>query len=151
MMPEVLPTVERAKQQGGLELVRGRYRARCEHRLDDMLVRGHVDERQHEAGMRLFRDFYFAGICQERGIPLDAVKVDGGGAYQGMTDKQVDAKMRFDKALAAISRTSASVLWWVVLLQKGLYDYARQHGCHKQYVPDRLREALDELSEHYGA
>ena len=69
-------------------------------------ARGHLDDRQFDAGERLRADYERAQLAPSITMRWNPVRVDGGGGGSDLTpgERQVAAKARFDGAMAAAGR-----------------------------------------------
>ena len=78
-------------------------------------ARGHLDDRQFDAGERLRADFEYAQIAPSITMRWDPVRVKGGPG-QGLApgERQMAARERFDGALAQAGKGLEDVLWRVV-------------------------------------
>ena len=107
--------------------------------------RGHLDERQFDAGERLRADYERAQLAPSVTMSWDPVRIKGGGD-NGLTpaEKQMSAKRRFDEATAAAGPGLSDVLWRVVCAGETLPDAekALAWGLVNQVVP---AEQLDEI------
>lgn len=79
-------------------------------------ARGHLDERQFDAGERLRADYERAQLAPSVTMRWDPVRVDGSAGGEGLTptERQIAAKERFDGAMREAGRGLADVLWRVV-------------------------------------
>ena len=85
--------------------------------------RGHLSERQFDAGERLRADWERAQLAPSVTMRWDAVRVKstGDGGLNG-AERQMAAKARFDGAITAAGPGLADVLWRVVCAGEGLPD-----------------------------
>ena len=89
--------------------------------------RGHLSDRQYEAGERLRADWERAQLAPGVTMRWDAVRVKSTGAGDigrglNATERQIAAKTRFDGAVAAAGPGLADVLWRVVCAGETLPD-----------------------------
>ena len=79
-------------------------------------ARGHLDDRQFDAGERLRMDYERAQLAPSITMRWDPVRVDGGAGGAGLTpsERQIAAKERFDGAMREAGRGLSDVLWRVV-------------------------------------
>jgi len=84
-------------------------------------ARGHVTDRQFDAGERLRADWERAQLAPSITMRWDPVRVKGGpDAGLSPTERQLAAKDRFDKAIASAGPGLSDVLWRVVCAGEGL-------------------------------
>ena len=108
---------------------------------------------QYNAGCRYYADAYAAGIMAS-GVPdLEQERVDG-GRHKDVSEYRLEAAQRYNAALRSVSRRSAEILQYAVLLEMPLTDWgdARrfpQARERRAIAIDRLTVALDELDRHY--
>ena len=78
--------------------------------------RGHLDDRQFDAGERLRLDYERAQLAPSVTMRWDPVRVDGGSGGADLTpgERQIAAKERFDGAMREAGRGLSEVLWRVV-------------------------------------
>lgn len=83
-----------------------------------LLARGHVTRRQHDAGERLRLDWERAQLSQRVTMAWDAAPVarnrGGPGAAIDLGSSQLDAKRRFEAAVAEAGPGLSDILWRVV-------------------------------------
>lgn len=113
-----------------------------------LAARGLVSARQLEAGERLRADYERAQLAPSVTMRWVA-RVDGGGGIDPTT-AQVDAKRRFDGAIAAAGPGLADVLWRVNCAGEGLPDAERALGWPARAGRVILLLALDRVADHYG-
>lgn len=114
--------------------------------------RGLVTPRQLEAGERLRADYERAQLAPTVTMRW-AARIDGPAAGTGQADPtttQLDAKRRFDAAVAAAGPGLSDVLWRVVCAGEGLPDAERALGWPVRAGRVVLTLALDRLAGHYG-
>ena len=145
--------VERSLDERGI--VRGKGAARRgvtvnlrESPLAWLAARGLVTARQAEAGERLRADYERAALAPAVTMRW-AARVDGGGAGDPSA-MQLDAKRRFDRALAATGPGLADVLWRVVCAGEGLPAAEKALGWPTRAGRIVLTLALDRVANHYG-
>jgi hypothetical protein len=126
----------------------------AESPLSWLAARGLLDARQVEAGERLRADYERASIAPGVTMRWDAARVDGGGwrgdAGRDPTTAQIDAKRRFDAAIAATGHGLSDVLWRVVCAGEALPAAERALGWPARSGRLVLGIALDRLADHYG-
>ncbi|PEQ10777.1 hypothetical protein B2G71_20740 [Novosphingobium sp. PC22D] len=113
-------------------------------------ARGHLDERQFDAGERLRADWEFAQLSQRLTMRWDPVRTKGGpDAGLSPTERQIAAKARFDGAVAAAGSGLSDILWRVVCAGEGLPDAERALGWPTRSGKLVLRLALDRVADFY--
>lgn len=85
-------------------------------------ARGHLTDRQFEAGERLRADYERAQLAPSVTMRWDPVRIRGSGSDHGLnpTERQIAAKARFDGALAETGPGLSDVLWRVVCAGEGI-------------------------------
>ncbi|MBY6128286.1 hypothetical protein KUW15_06125 [Qipengyuania aquimaris] len=113
-------------------------------------ARGHLDDRQFDAGERLRADFERAQIAPSITMRWDPVRVDGGGS-DGLTpsERQLAAKARFDGAMAEAGNGLKDVLWRVACACEGLPDAEKALGWPARSGKLVLKLALERVAEFY--
>jgi hypothetical protein len=115
--------------------------------------RGHLSALQLAAAERLRADHGTAGLGARvtmRWDPAPAGRYErGGGGAQGQSLRAMDAKRRFDSALAAVGPGLSDVLWRVACEGEGLADAERALGWPTRAAKLVLGLALDRLVTHY--
>ena len=116
-------------------------------------ARGHVSDRQFDAGERLRADWERAQLAPSvtmRWDPAPAGRRRGGLAPSAdPTDSQLAARRRFDAAAAAVGGGLGDILWRVVCAGEGLGDAERGLGWPARAGKLVLSLALDRLADHY--
>lgn len=113
-------------------------------------ARGHLSDRQFDAGEQLRADWERAQLAPSITMRWDAVRVRG-GAERGLdpTERQIAAKARFDGAVAAAGPGLADILWRVVCAGEGLPDAERALGWPARSGKLVLGLALDRVAGFY--
>lgn len=113
--------------------------------------RGHLSERQFDAGERLRADWEFAQLAPGTTMRWDVVRIKGSGGDRGLnaTERQIAAKARFDGAVAAAGPGLADVLWRVVCAGESLPDAEKALGWPVRSGKLVLRLALDRVADFY--
>ncbi|WP_394271106.1 DUF6456 domain-containing protein [Qipengyuania sp.] len=115
--------------------------------------RGHLDDRQFDAGERLRSDYERAQLSPSVTMRWDPVRVDcgGGGPGSGLTpgERQVAAKSRFDGAMAAAGGGLDEVLWRTVCGGAALAETEKALGWPTRSGKLVLRLALDRVAAFY--
>lgn len=94
----------------------------AENPLTWLHARGHLSERQLDAGERLRADYERAQLAPSVTMRWDPVRVDGGSGGDGLTapERQIAAKDRFDGAMATAGPGLRDILWRVACAGEGL-------------------------------
>lgn len=115
--------------------------------------RGRISERQLIAGETLRADWERAGLSPSVTMRWDASPsgVKGGAlaAAPDPTTSQIDAKRRFDAAIAHVGSGLSDVLWRVACAGEGLADAERGLGWPARAGKLVLGLALDRLVDFY--
>ncbi len=115
-----------------------------------------IDAAQFEAGERLRRDFFYAGMTPRvtaswDGIPGNrASRRAGPGATTNLREQTVAAQQRVRRALEAVGPDLADLLMDVCCHLKGLEETEREKGWPRRSAKLVLQIALKELARHYG-
>ena len=73
-----------------------------------------------------------------------------GSGQRDLTDVQLDAMRRINKAMRSLSRRLAAMVLMICGAGLSAADYERAMKWKKGYGLERLREVLNELAEHKG-
>ena len=113
-------------------------------------ARGHLDDRQFDAGERLRADFERAQLAPSITMNWDPVRVDGGGG-DGLTpsERQIAAKARFDGAMAEAGSGLKDILWRVACACEGLPEAEKGLGWPARSGKLVLKLALDRVADFY--
>jgi hypothetical protein len=113
-------------------------------------ARGHLSDRQFDAGERLRADWERAQLAPGVTMRWDAVRVKGGGE-RGLTpgERQLAAKARFDGAVAAAGPGLSDILWRVACAGDALADAERALSWPARSGKLVLGFALDRVAEFY--
>lgn len=119
-----------------------------------LLARGHLDRRQYEAGERLRADYERAALGPRVTMAWDGAPMArsrGGAAPPSASASlaQLDARRRFDAALAAAGAGLGDILWRVVCAGEGMRDAQTALGWPARAGKLVLCLALDRLADHY--
>ena len=113
-------------------------------------ARGHLSDRQFDAGERLRADWERAQMAPSITMRWDPVRIKGGpDSGLSPSERQVAAKARFDGALAAAGRGLEDVLWRVVCAGEGLPQAEKALGWPVRSGKLVLRIALDRVADFY--
>ena len=113
-------------------------------------ARGHLSDRQFDAGERLRADWERAQLAPSVTMRWDMVRVKGGGA-RGLdpTERQIAARQRFDGAVSAAGPGLSDVLWRVVCACEALPDAERALSWPARSGKLVLKLALDRVANFY--
>lgn len=122
-------------------------------RKDQKTGRSYLSSELVAAGERLQRDFEMAGVDVSGGFDWDGVMGGQGGSAPGASraDRRMDARTRFDSAMAAVQPELGDMLLRVCCQEHGMEQVE-----HELQMPQRsgkfmLRVALQYLNRHYAA
>ena len=101
----------------------------------------------YESGCMFRRDFEIASVGRVTAVDWDLVF---GSGQRDLTDVQLDAMRRINKAMRALSRRSAAMVLTICGAGLSAADYERAMKWKKGYGLEWLREGLNELAEHKG-
>lgn len=113
-----------------------------------------IDQMQYDAGLRLQKDFYLAGMTASGAIDPTKPKVDS-SASPSVAEAKIDAGTRLRLALEAVGIIHSNVLVSIVLHDETLDEYAARKGRYKDRAMARasvltsLENALDQLDVFY--
>ena len=113
-------------------------------------ARGHLDDRQFDAGERLRSDFERAQLGPNVTMRWDPVRSKTTGE-QDLTasERAIAAKARFDGALAEAGKGLADVLWHVVCANEALAEAEKALGWPARSGKLVLRLALERVADFY--
>ena len=118
-----------------------------------LLSRGHVSRRQFEAGERLRTDWERGQLNQRVTMAWDAAPVArcrGGSAEPvDLSGTQLDAKRRFEAAVAEAGPGLADILWRVVCAGEGMREAEGALGWPARAGKLVLGIALDRIADYY--
>jgi Domain of unknown function (DUF6456) len=114
-------------------------------------ARGHVSDRQFDAGERLRQDWEMAQLSPSITMRWDAVRIKGSGGGHGLTggERQIAAKARFDGAVTAAGSGLSDVLWRVVCAGEAIQDAEKALAWPVRSGKLVLKLALDRVAEYY--
>ena len=114
-------------------------------------ARGHLAQRQFDAGERLRADWETAQLSPSVTMRWDPVRISGSGGDRGLnpSERQLAAKARFDGALAAAGPGLADVLWRVVCACETLPDAEKALAWPVRSGKLVLKLALDRVADFY--
>ncbi|MDG6080282.1 hypothetical protein E3U23_13900 [Erythrobacter litoralis] len=112
--------------------------------------RGHIDDRQLDAGERLRLDYERAQLAPSITMSWNPVRVDGGGGGDlTPSERQVAAKDRFDGAMAEAGNGLKDVLWRVVCEGGAMSDAEKELGWPARSGKLVLKLGLDRVADFY--
>lgn len=118
-----------------------------------LLARGLVTRRQYDAGERLRCDWERAQLAPRVTMVWDAAPVargrGGSAVAPDLGGAQVDARRRFDAAIASAGPGLADVLWRVVCAGEGMREAESALGWPARAGKLVLRFALDRVADYY--
>ncbi|MCJ8190345.1 DUF6456 domain-containing protein [Sphingomicrobium aestuariivivum] len=126
---------------------------RLESPLGWLRSRGHVSERQYEAGERLRADYERAQLSSRVTMAWDASPVarsrGGSVGAPDLSASQIDAKARFEAAVAAAGKGLDDILWRVACAGEGMREAERALGWPARAGKLVLVMALDRVADFY--
>jgi len=113
-------------------------------------ARGHLSDRQHDAGERLRADYERAQLSPSITMRWDAVRIAGTGD-RGLTqsERQAAARARFDDAIAHAGKGLSDILWRVACAGEGLPAAEKALEWPARSGKLVLRFALDRVAGFY--
>ncbi len=114
-------------------------------------ARGHLSERQFDAGERLRADYERSQLGPNVTMRWDPVRIRGQGGDAGLApgERKIAAKQRFDAALAEAGSGLSDVLWRVVCAGEGLPDAEKALQWPARSGKLVLKLALDRVADFY--
>lgn len=113
-------------------------------------ARGHLSDRQFDAGERLRADWEHAHLSPSVTMRWDPVRISGGGDRGlSQTERQLAAKQRFDGALAEAGPGLADILWPVACAGEALPDAEKALEWPVRSGKLVLKLALDRVADFY--
>lgn len=116
-------------------------------------ARGLVSQRQFEAGERLRADWERAqlspSVTMRWDAPAPARGRRGAPAGRDPASSQIDARERFESAVAAVGPGLTDILWRIVCAGEGMRDAERALGWPARTGRVVLGLALDRLADHF--
>jgi len=142
-----------ASERSGFRAARSVTINMAESPLGWLFARGLVSQRQYDAGERLRADWERAQLAPRVTMAWDAAPVARGrGGSTGepdLTGAQIDAKRRFDDAIAHAGPGLADILWRVVCAGEGMRNAETALGWPARAGKLVLTIALDRIADHY--
>ena len=118
-----------------------------------LFARGHVSQRQFDAGERLRADWERGQFSRRVTMAWDAAPVSrarGGSAEPAdVSASQLDAKRRFEAAVAAAGPGLSDILWRIVCAGEGMRDAETALGWPARAGKLVLSLALDRIAAYY--
>ena len=118
-----------------------------------LFSRGFVSRRQYDAGERLRCDWERAQLSPRVTMSWNAAPVargrGGSAAQPDLTGAQLDAKRRFNAAVAAAGPGLADILWRIVCAGEGMRDAETALGWPARAGKLVLTFALDRVADYY--
>lgn len=119
-----------------------------------LFVRKFITQRQFEAGERLRNDWERAQLSQRVTMSWDAAPIarsrGGASGQPDLCGSQIDAKRRFDSAIAAAGPGLTDILWRIVCAGEGMRDAETALGWPARSGRLVLTFALDRIADHYA-
>jgi hypothetical protein len=119
-----------------------------------LFARGFISQRQYDAGERLRCDWERAQLSPRVTMAWDATPVArgrGGSAIKpDLNGAQIDAKRRFDDAIATAGPGLAAILWRIVCAGEGMREAETALGWPARAGKLVLTFALDRVADYYG-
>ena len=118
-----------------------------------LFARGLVTQRQYDAGERLRCDWERAQLAPRVTMSWDASPVvqdrRGSAPERDLSGAQIDAKRRFDAAVASAGPGLGDILWRVVCAGEGMRDAETALGWPARAGKVVLTLALDRVADYY--
>lgn len=117
-----------------------------------LFSRGLLTERQFNAGDRLRTDWERAQLAPRVTMAWDATRLShnrASGVEPDLTGMQIDAKLRFDRAIAAAGPGLSDILWRIVCAGEGMRDAETALGWPARAGRLVLTLALDRVADFY--
>jgi hypothetical protein len=145
-------TTAHTAQQRGCRVIRSVTVNMAESPLGWLLARGLVSTRQYDAGERLRADWERAQLARVTMV-WDAAPVsrgrDAAASEPDLTGAQIDARRRFDAAIAAAGPGLADILWRVVCAGERMREAETALGWPARAGKLVLTFALDRIADYY--
>jgi hypothetical protein len=118
-----------------------------------LLARGLISQRQFDAGERLRGDWERAQLSPRVTMTWDATPISGGRSGSApdvdLSGAQLDAKRRFEAAIASAGAGLSDILWRVVCAGEGMRDAETALGWPARAGKLVLSFALDRIADFY--
>jgi hypothetical protein len=114
-------------------------------------ARGHISDREFEAGERLRSDWEVAQLNPGMTMRWEPAIGRGSRSEHGLnpTERQISARARFDGAIAAAGKGLADILWRVVCACEGVPDAEKALEWPARSGKLVLKLALDRVADFY--
>ena len=126
---------------------------RTESPLGWLFVRGHVTQRQFDAGERLRGDWERAQLAPRVTMAWDCAPVasgrSGAAPKSDLGSAQIDARRRFDHAIANAGPGLSDILWRIVCAGEGMREAESALGWPARAGKLVLTLALDRIADYY--
>ena len=126
---------------------------RAESPLGWLFARGHVSRRQFDAGERLRDDWERAQLAPRITMDWSAAPVSrnrgGGNQLPDLSGTQINARNRFEEAVAAAGTGLSEILWRIVCAGEGMREAESALGWPARAGKVVLGLALDRVAEFY--
>jgi Domain of unknown function (DUF6456) len=140
-------------QRGAAHSIRSVTVNLAESPLGWLLSRGFISDRQFEAGERLRADWERAQLSPRVTMSWDSAPVSrgrGGSAPEvDLSGSQIDARRRFDDAIASAGPGLADILWRIVCAGEGMREAETALGWPARAGKLVLTFALDRIAAYY--
>ena len=140
-------------QRAGARAVRSVTVNAAESPLGWLFARGLVSQRQYDAGERLQSDWERGQLSPRITMVWDAAPVSssrsGPGNEPDLGGAQIDARRRFDDAIAAAGPGLADILWRIVCAGEGMREAETALGWPARAGKLVLSLALDRVADYY--
>ena len=118
-----------------------------------LYARGHVARRQFDAGERLRADWERGQLASRLTMAWDSAPVSRGRGGHGpapdLSAVQIDARRRFEAAIAAAGAGLSDILWRIVCAGEGMRDAETALGWPARAGKVVLTIALDRVADFY--
>lgn len=118
-----------------------------------LYARGHVSQRQCDAGERLRVDWERGQLASRLTMAWDSAPVARGRGGRGpapdLNAAQIDARRRFEAAIAAAGPGLSDILWRIVCSGEGMRDAETALGWPARAGKVVLTIALDRVADFY--
>jgi hypothetical protein len=118
-----------------------------------LFSRGLVTQRQYDAGERLRADWERSQLAPRVTMSWDAAPVargrSGSALEPDLSGAQIDARSRFDHAIASAGPGLADILWRIVCAGEGMRDAETALGWPARAGKLVLTFALDRVADYY--
>lgn len=157
-MTDALRMIKEAALPGSAPAAKGQRAARTvsvntvESPLGWLRARGHLTQRQYDAGEQLRNDWEASQMAPRVTMRWDPAPIGSGLSGSSKLEpgeRQLKAKQRFDAALAAAGTGLSDILWRVVCAGEGMRDAETALGWPARAGKLVLTIALDRVADYY--